>query len=90
MSQSEYFLKSILILSCIISIIPEEINMEPSQQFRGVWINPFASEGEILRYKNEESFKNNMIDLLETIKNKNMNCIIFHIRIKNDAIYESN
>ena len=44
--------------------------MEPSQQFRGVWISPY-NEGEnerTLLFTDEESFKTKIINILETIE----------------------
>ena len=60
--------------------------IEPSQNLRGVWISPFSGD---INYISQDQFTNDMNFIFDTIKEYKMNAIIFHVRIKNDALYQS-
>lgn len=60
--------------------------IEPSQEFRGVWVSPFSND---ISYNSESDFKEKMNFIFDTIKEYKMNALIFHVRIKNDALYKS-
>ena len=66
--------------------INTEYNVKNSD-FRGVWVTPLV--GDIDTYENKEKYKNEIISVLNTMKVYNLNALIFHIRIMNDALYES-
>ena len=56
-------------------------------EFRGVWVSPLT--GDIGNYVNKESYQSQMINVLKTMERYNLNVMIFHVRIMNDALYES-
>ena len=60
--------------------------IEPSQEFRGVWVSPFSGD---INYKSQDQFVEDMNFIFDTIKEYKMNAIIFHVRINNDALYQS-
>ena len=75
------------------SIIELQETHEPSQQFRAVWSTPLAGnlgDADIITFKSEEQFKQNMTYLLDILKMYNMNVLIYHVRTNNDALYQSN
>ena len=89
---SFYFLLFILLISMSKSIIEFQEISEPSQQFRGVWSTPLAGnlgDEDIITFKSEEQFKQNMTYILDTLKMYNMNALIYHVRTNNDALYQS-
>ena len=56
-------------------------------EFRGVWVSALTSD--ISGYTTEEAYKKQMIDVLENMEVYNLNVMIFHVRMMNDACYES-
>ena len=56
-----------------------------ADEFRGVWVSFFA--GDLSSYSNDEQMKNQLLDILYTMDEFNMNAIMFHIRTHNDAMY---
>ena len=56
-----------------------------ADEFRGVWVSFFA--GDISSYSNDEQMKNQLLGVLSTMEEFNMNAIMFHIRTHNDAMY---
>lgn len=66
--------------------INTEYNIKNSD-FRGVWVTPLV--GDIAKYESKEQYKSEIISVLDTMKAYNLNAMIFHIRIMNDALYES-
>ena len=62
---------------------------EKQQEFRGVWSSPWGGDADLITYKSEEQFKNNMTYILDTIKMYNMNALIYHVRTHDDALYQS-
>ena len=69
---------------------PVTINTEYiyKNEMRAVWVS--ALTGDIAGYTSPEQYKDQMISVLETLEYYNMNTIIFHVRMMNDAFYESN
>ena len=69
-------------------MIPDGFKMQDTY-LRGCWVTPLAgclpscSDSSITKYKNEI---NEMFEMMEYY---NLNCLIFHIRIMNDALYPS-
>ena len=53
---------------------------------RGVWITPLTGD---VRVNGVDTFKNAMNEAIETMKQYNLNAMMFHIRIHNDALYPS-
>ena len=60
---------------------------EKLTEFRGVWVSPLV--GNLNKYISMDQYKNEIISILDTMDYYNMNVMIFHIRIMNDAFYES-
>ena len=66
------------------------INKEHSSvggEFRGVWVSPLT--GDITSYTGKEAYQSQMLDVLKNMERYNLNVLIFHVRIMNDALYES-
>jgi uncharacterized lipoprotein YddW (UPF0748 family) len=59
----------------------------PTQDFRGVWISSYVSD--IASYSNETQYKNEVDAILDNMEAYGLNAMIFHIRIHNDALYDS-
>jgi len=55
--------------------------------FRGMWVSPYA--GDISTFYSLTSFQSTMNTVLNKMETFNMNALVFHIRIKNDALYPS-
>ena len=55
--------------------------------FRACWVSPLV--GDITGYSNKIQYQNQMIDVLEKMEEYGLNAIVYHIRIMNDAFYES-
>ncbi len=56
-------------------------------EFRAVWISPLTSD--ISGYTNEQQYKKQMIEVLDKMEVYNLNVMLFHVRLMNDAVYES-
>ena len=88
-------LKRILVLLlAIISLgfisTNREVKAEPlakEQEFRGVWVSPLVAD--YLGYLSETQFKSEMNAIFDNMQFYNMNSIVFHVRIMNDAFYPS-
>ncbi len=66
-----------------------EVNSEYvyDTEFRAVWVT--ALTGNVGRFSNIAQYKAEITNVLDTMEYFNMNAMIFHIRIMNDAFYES-
>ena len=58
------------------------------QEFRGCWCSPLT--GDIGSFVSVESYKSQIISVLENMERFNLNTLLLHVRIKNDACYKSN
>lgn len=58
-----------------------------NSDFRGVWVSPLVDD--IPKYSSKEQYKSEIISVLDTMEVYNLNVLIFHVRIMNDAIYTS-
>lgn len=56
-------------------------------EFRAVWVTP--KNGGIQSYYSKQQYKKQILTILDTMEYYNMNVLIFHIRIMNDAFYKS-
>ena len=63
--------------------------IEPSTQFRGVWVSAWGGDQSLIEYQNKSDFINKINYILDTIKSYKMNSMIFHVRTHNDAFYPS-
>ena len=61
--------------------------IEPSQEFRGLWVSTFS--GDLKYYKDKDTFIDQMTLVLDTIKKYKINTLIFDVRINNCALYNS-
>lgn len=59
------------------------------EEFRGVFVS-YIEISKYLKDFNEEESKNNIIKIIENIKNINCNTIILQVRPSSDSIYKSN
>jgi len=67
-----------------------EVNSEyvyEETEFRAVWVT--ALSGNIAKFSSEAQYKKEILSILDTMEYYNMNAMIFHIRIMNDAFYKS-
>jgi len=55
--------------------------------FRSVWVTPLA--GCIPSYSNDTQYKREILEIFDVMEYYNLNALIFHIRIMNDALYAS-
>ena len=62
------FILLILFVSLSKSIEVFQEVEEKQQEFRGVWSSPWGGDADLITYKSEEQFKNNMTYILDTIK----------------------
>ena len=69
-------------------MIPDNFKMQETY-YRGCWVTPLAgclpscSDSSIQKYKSE------ILEMFEVMEYYNLNALIFHIRIYNDALYPS-
>ena len=66
-------------------MLPKEYDYDT--YMRSVWVTPLA--GCIPSYKNADSYKKEIIEVFDVMDHFNLNSLIFHIRIMNDALYPS-
>lgn len=68
-------------------MIPENYK-KPDEDFRGVWVT-LKDSTNLTKFSTIENFKNEICEIFDVMNYYNLNGLIFHIRIDNDAIYES-
>lgn len=56
-------------------------------EFRGIWVSPLTND--ISGYTSIRQYKDQIYQVLEKMDYYNLNVMIFHVRIMNDALYES-
>lgn len=66
--------------------IPDTYEL-PETSFRAVWVSPLVSD--ITTFSTEAQYKNEITEVLDVLDYYNINAMIFHVRIYNDALYES-
>ena len=62
---------------------------EPPQEFRAVWSSPWGDDADLVTFISKEQFIQNMTYILDTLKECNINVLIYHVRTHNDALYKS-
>lgn len=60
---------------------------KPNADFRAAWVSPLVND--IGYYIDTNVYKAELVNILDTLEKFNMNAVIFHIRIFNDALYDS-
>ncbi len=58
-----------------------------SREFRGVWVSPLVND--ISRYTSKDQYIRDLNLVLDTMEYYKLNTIVFHVRIMNDALYDS-
>ena len=64
-----------------------KLDYELDREMRAVWISPLVND--IPRFTSETQYKNAILDVFKNMEKFNLNTMIFHIRMYNDAVYES-
>jgi len=64
-----------------------EVYVDQATDFRAVWVSPLV--GDIAPYASEAQYKEQIFSIFETMEYFNMNALIFHVRMNNDALYPS-
>ncbi len=59
----------------------------PNQELRACWVSNFISS--LPSYTDEASWKTNFNKVLDRMEEYGLNCIIFHVRTHNNALYNS-
>jgi len=59
----------------------------PDSEFRAVWISNLL--GEIGGYNNEASWRVIVANMINLVRSKNINAVIYHLRTHNNAMYNS-
>ncbi|MDD2258988.1 MAG: family 10 glycosylhydrolase [Bacilli bacterium] len=67
-------------------LIPKDY-ITPERDFRAAWVTPLT--GDITGFNSEGQFKAEMTSVFQTLEYFNMNAIVYHVRIMNDALYPS-
>lgn len=67
-------------------MIPTEYTIQETE-FRAVWVSPLVSD--IGSYLSDLSYKAELLSILDNMEYFNLNVIVFHVRIMNDALYRS-
>jgi len=67
--------------------MPENYIQQDSD-FRSVWISHLVAD--IASYSTEAQYKAEMERVFKTMEHFNLNAMIFHVRMNNDALYQSN
>ncbi|HHU55122.1 MAG TPA: family 10 glycosylhydrolase [Acholeplasmataceae bacterium] len=60
---------------------------EKSVDFRGMWVSHLT--GDIASFTGKQQAMNQINDVLNTLESWNMNAIVYHVRIHNDALYDT-
>ena len=57
-------------------------------EFRACWVSPLVND--ITRYSDKITYQKEILSVLDNMEYYNLNVMLFHIRIMNDALYKSN
>ena len=68
--------------------IPEDYEMQDTY-FRGIWVTPLAGCLPSCSKTTEEKYKKEILEMFDVMEYYNLNALIYHIRIMNDALYPS-
>lgn len=64
-----------------------EVDYNVNREMRAVWVSPLVSD--VPRFTSEKQYKSAINTVLDNMEKMNLNVLIFHVRIMNDALYES-
>ena len=59
----------------------------PNQELRACWVSNFISS--LPAYSTEAKWKSDFSNVLDVMETYGLNCIIFHVRTHNNALYKS-
>ena len=68
--------------------IPDTYEMQDTY-FRGVWVTPLAGCLPSCSSSNEAKYKQEILEMFDVMEYYELNALIYHIRIMNDALYPS-
>ncbi|MFA5748704.1 MAG: family 10 glycosylhydrolase [Bacilli bacterium] len=68
-------------------VLMNEVYVQKPTELRGVWVTPLV--GDIPSFTSETQYKAAMNSVFDVMEYYNMNAIIYHVRIMNDALYPS-
>ena len=69
-------------------MIPDSFEMQETY-YRGCWVTPLAGCVPKCTDSSINSYKNEILEMFDVMEYYNLNALIFHIRIYNDALYPS-
>ena len=84
-----FIIMAINLLASTEKNLQKESFTEPTQQFRAVWSSPWGGDSDLITYISKEDFIKNMTYILDTLQMYNMNSVIYHVRMHDDALYKS-
>ena len=64
-----------------------DVKIKDTREFRGVWVSALVSD--ISRFSSVSQYQTQITNVLEKMEKYNFNTLVFHIRIYNDAFYDS-
>src|SRR5690554_4615335 len=56
------------------------------REFKAVWVTPLVGD---VSLNGEQTFKTNMIEVLDVMEHYGLNALMFHVRTHNNALYPS-
>ena len=69
--------------------IGDSLEYNFDRYYRGVWVTPLAGNIPSCTNNTIDNYKAHITRMLDVMEFYNMNCVVFHIRIMNDALYPS-
>ena len=87
---------TIFVLICTLLLLPQgKVNavtvpstyVHKTREYRACWVSVYT--GDIPSYQNEAQYKQAFNTILDNMESWGMNAIVYHIRIHNDALYNS-
>ena len=87
----------IIVSLCFLSFIDQKdvkasgseelIDFTINREIRAIWVSPLVSD--VSRFTSESQYKSQIRSVLDRMEEYNLNVLFFHVRIYNDALYES-
>lgn len=87
---------TIFVLICVLLLLPQSkvsavtvpsTYVHKTREYRACWVSVYT--GDIPSYQNEAQYKQAFNTILDNMESWGMNAIVYHIRIHNDALYNS-
>lgn len=67
-------------------MIPTEYSQK-EEEFRGVWVSALTSD--VSRYTTQQAVIAELTELLDNMEDMHLNALVYHVRINNDALYDT-